>query len=87
MSESFKIESKKDWVTGGIDKPNTEQLTLGCLQRIADATELMAKQYQSLINDRDYYKKMYDEIFERNKKLERGISALKGHIKRIKKAK
>ena len=64
-----------------------EDINCGSLQRIADATELMAKNYQSLINDRDNYQKWYRERGERIDGLNRKISALRGQITKLKKAK
>ena len=61
------------------------QLKLGCLQRIADATELMAQNYQSLIGERDSYKRKYEA--ERNRRLnqEKCNAALRGVITKMKK--
>ena len=39
------------------DKPaTTENITLGCILRIADASELMAKNHKQLVDERDRYK-------------------------------
>jgi hypothetical protein len=61
-----------------------EHIQTGCLQRIADATELMASNYTQLQNDRDNYKRWYYDERELSAKLYRRISALQGTITRIK---
>ena len=83
MSENFKELSRKRWSGNS----TVENINCGSLQRIADASELMAKNWDNLIHDRDYYKKQSDLDRVYIKKLERGNAALRGHIKRIKRAK
>ena len=43
-------QSKKDWES----RDTSEDLQLGCLQRIADASEKMASNYTQLQKDLDY---------------------------------
>lgn len=74
-------QSKMEWEGRG----TAEDLQLGCLQRIADASEKMAGNYIQLQNDRDWYKKRYYEQQESMNKLHRTISALKGVITKMKK--
>ena len=64
-----------------------EAISAGALQRIADATEMMAKNYASLQEDRDRYRRWYNEEVERRAKLQRQITALKGVITKLKKNK
>ena len=64
---------------------SVEDINSGCLQRIADATEKMAQNYTSLQNDRDFYKRCWEETSRTRDKLYRRISALKGVITRMKK--
>lgn len=61
-----------------------EAISTGSLQRIADATELMARNYLELQKERDNYKKGYYEKREQIEKLYRQISALKGVITKLK---
>lgn len=61
-----------------------EEVQTGCLQRIADATEKMAQNYDSLIRDRDWYKKRFNELIEDNKRMAKRIAAYQGVIKRMK---
>ena len=81
--KTYKNQSKRSWWCTGT--PNHDQLKLGCLQRIADAIELMAQNYQSLIGQRNTYENWYKE--ERNKRLhqERCNAALRGVITKMKK--
>lgn len=62
----------------------TEDINSGCLQRIADATEKMALNYDKLISDRDWYKNLYNNR-EYTRRLEKQNSAYKGVITKLKK--
>jgi len=73
--------SKQNWNSGD----TREDINSGSLQRIADATELMASNYQKLLTDAQSSKEAYHKSIERERKLERRIAALKGVITRIKK--
>jgi hypothetical protein len=64
-----------------------EHINAGSLQRIADATELMATSYQSLIEERDRYKRYYEERKKNMASMERRIAALRGVITKLRKAK
>lgn len=79
----YKAESKKNWYT--TCDISTEELQLGAIMRIADATEKIAQNYSSLIEERDRYKRWYNEGSEERRRLERRISSLKGVITKIKK--
>jgi hypothetical protein len=64
-----------------------EQISTGCLQRIADATEKIAASYDNLCTDRDYWKRQaeaHKSDFEREC---RRVNALKGAITKLKKLK
>ena len=82
--KTYKNQSKRSWVWSE-GTPDNNQLKLGCLQRIADATELMAQNYQSLIVQRNTYINWYEE--EKNKRLhqEKCNAALRGVITKMKK--
>lgn len=82
---SYRKESKKDWGTRNSDGLSLEQINTGCLLRIADASEAMAKNHQKLIDDLDYYKRRYEESSKGIEVLFRRIAGLKGYIKRLKK--
>lgn len=64
---------------------SNELITMGAIQRIADATELMASNYKKLQDDVKMYERWYNEETERNNRLRKSISVLKGHITRLKK--
>jgi hypothetical protein len=87
-SKFYKDESRKDWYD---ELCPTQQLTcdkiqLGALLRIADATEVMAKNHQQLIDERNNYKRWYESERQTTEKLVRRISGLRGYIKRINKS-
>ena len=72
--------SKQEFTNDG----TIEAISTGALQRIADATELMAKNYIKLQDDAAMYKRWYNESKEQKEKLYRQISALKGVITKLK---
>lgn len=74
-------QSKKDWES----RDTAEDLQLGCLQRIADASEKMASNYTQMQNDLEYYKTGYHRRWEVIEKKDRSISALRGQITKLRK--
>lgn len=66
----------------GIDPKEVE---LGCLQRIATATEAMAKNYIQLQKDLEYNKLAAERLQSQLTKAYNRESALKGHITRLRK--
>lgn len=44
--KDFKEQSKTNWTTSFGEKPDTEHLKLGCLQRIADSFEKLNLNFQ-----------------------------------------
>lgn len=83
---SYRDESRKDWGTTSELALSLDQVNTGALLRIADATELMARRYQDLINERDLYKIRYFTQQQRAEAAERRISALRGVITRMRRA-
>jgi len=81
---SRKSESKKDWGISGIGATH-QDLNLGCLQRIADATESMAANYNRMRDDRDTWERIARERNSRINRYEYQVRALKGVITRQKK--
>ena len=71
--KSYREESRANWGRTLCDEqhPSNEEVQLGAILRIADAAEVMARNHQQLINERD--------------RLLRRIAALRGHITRLKK--
>lgn len=82
MSESLKDKSRRNWSN---DNNSNENIQLGCMLRIADATEKMAQRHTELIDQRDMYKRWYDEEAQRRKTIEYQLSAAKGQITKLKK--
>ena len=86
---NYREGSKIDWGKSSQSPiiPTYDDIKLGAILRIADATELMAQNYLkmqrdlgSAISDRDYYKELYE-------KEKRSKSALKGQITKFKNSK
>ena len=89
VRKTFKAESRKDYgcdveLNSGL---TNDSLKTGCLMRIADATETMARRYQDLIDERDRYKRWYGEEKTARQQLLRRFFALKGVITKLRKAK
>jgi ribosomal protein S17E len=77
---NMREDSKKEWSSGA----TTEHLRTGCLQRIADAVEKVAANYQRLIDDRDQYKRWYEQERASSKRLANRVAGLRGAITRLK---
>lgn len=84
---SWKEHSKTEWRS--LPDPNTapadDRIKIGCLQRIADATEKMAQSYSALIEERDRYKRWYENEERMRRSADRRIISLKGVITKLKK--
>jgi hypothetical protein len=65
--------------------PTHSDIQSGCLQRIAAATELMAKDHARLVDDCNRYKQLFENISNRNHTLRRRVAALKGQITKLRK--
>ena len=70
----------------GSSAPNTtfDEIKVGSLQRIADATEMMARRYEELIRERDQYKRWYEDAARQSQERERSITSLRGVITKLK---
>ena len=53
--KSYKDESRKNYGRRTSSGLTDDELRIGCLQRIADATETMALNHQKLVDERDRY--------------------------------
>ena len=80
MGENLREMSKRA-LTGNVTHAS---INAGSLQRIADATEVMAKRYNNLIDDRNRCKRWYEEERDSNYSLRKTIAGLKGYITRLK---
>lgn len=83
MRKTAKDLSNVNWL---FDEYPVERdaIKIGCLQRIADACELMAKDHQRITRDLEYYKQRTKEESEFRQKLLRKMAAAKGQITRLK---
>lgn len=61
-----------------------EQINAGSLQRIADATEVMARRHNELLAEVGMYKRLMERERERRQHAERRIAALKGVVTKLK---
>ena len=84
---SLKDHSRTNWTVKNDDQsfPGNEQVIIGCMQRIADATEKMASKYTQMESDLEYHKMRDKGQRATIAKLERSNAALRGHINRLKK--
>lgn len=82
-NKTFKEISKGDWHAANGPVSN-EQIKIGALQRIADASEIMAQNHIRLQNERDQYKRWYEEERKRCEKLKRSNAGLQGVITKLK---
>ncbi len=74
--------SRKEWLASEV--ASIEQINSGSLQRIADGVELVSKNYQALINERDYWRRRTVDGEEGIARLRRSYSALKANFTRRK---
>lgn len=63
-----------------------EHINAGSLQRIADATEKMAASCDALRDERDRYKRWYEEEMAAKALLERRVRSLRGVITKLKRS-
>ena len=77
--------SRENWVVGENDSLSLEQINTGCLIRIADASEAMAKEHNRLIQENKWLSEQYRIRGEEIARLERQRGALRGTITRMKK--
>jgi len=81
MSKSF-IEHSKSHFT--VENPNLDNINTGCLQRIANATELMATNFLRLQESNEYLKNRNRHLLDEVERLKRSASAYKGKYNRLK---
>lgn len=76
---NFRQISRQEWSAAD----TVESINAGSLQRIADATEAMAKGHVELANERDRLKGWAENRQQRIERLERQNAALRGVITRL----
>ena len=82
---NYRELSKQNWHNTNKNIGVTiEQINCGSLQRIADACEIMAKNYNDLFTEKEKYKRLYDAACTGNEYLYRRIAALNGVITKLK---
>lgn len=83
--KSFREESKSNWGLTIDRHPTNEEIQLGAILRIADASEKMASNYTQLQADLDWYKKRCKSLNETIEHRNRQIANLRGQITKLKK--
>lgn len=81
---TYEEASRQSWHRSDGGQPDRDQMQLGCLQRIADSTEAMAKNFIQLQNDRDFQIRRKLDLEKDNLRMARVIRALRGTITRMK---
>lgn len=76
MSKNLRDISKQGWTGDG----SIENINAGSLQRIADATEIMATNYVQMQRDLDWYKRQYTEHQKTIKRLEHSRAGYKAAL-------
>lgn len=84
MGKSFREESRVNYTSDHGGNLTKEELKLGSLLRIADATEKMAANYAALQRERDRYLEWYENSQKSNARLRRSVASLRGYIARLK---
>jgi len=84
MRKDFKEYSKTSFVTADGNQPTNEQLILGCMQRIADSSELMAKIFLKLQSDNEYLTRRNKNLNEQNEHFKRSANTYKGKYNSLK---
>lgn len=84
---SHKDNSRINWgkTINGSENRDRNDIELGCMLRIADATEAMAKDHITLMHDRDMYRWRYEAELSRSNALKLSNNALRGAITKLKK--
>lgn len=86
--KDLRIASRINWTRNVPEGQNlgVDDIKLGCLLRIADAAELMAKRHEELVRDRDFWKNRADSLIAENICLINQRTALRGVVTKLKKA-
>ena len=71
--------SRQHWTSDD----SKDAINIGSLQRIADALELMSKDYDKLRRDKEWYDEHYKLESAKNRHLYRRVAALRGVITRL----
>lgn len=85
MAKTQREASRENWNLNSDQGPTIDEINSGSLQRIADATEAMAKNHIRLQQDYDYMKGSRDRYRTELTAAENKIRTLKGVITKLKK--
>lgn len=85
--KSYRDESRANWGSITDKDVSTEQIKLGALLRIADATENMAKNFLALQDELARVKESRDYFMQKCERYNRRQAGLLGTITRMKKQK
>ena len=77
---TYRDASRDNWQVQG---PSREELQTCCLQRIADAAELMATNYKQLQNEVEVLKRQVARLEQQRRTLKASNASLKGVITRL----
>ncbi len=83
--KSFRDRSREAWGREESASLSNDDIKLGAILRIADATEKMAQRHTELIAERDRYERWYRDENSRAESMRRTISSLRGVITKLKK--
>ena len=81
----FREESRKEWGRETLAELANEDIQTGALLRIADAVEKMAKSYDGMRIDRDWWKSEAERRQEEVKGLRHIIRGLRGALTKARK--
>lgn len=81
MGKDLKNLSRVDF---DADDSSLESINTSCLMRIADAVELMAKNYLQMQSDLDYLRKRNRHQQDQIQGRDNTIRTLRGHVTRLK---
>jgi len=81
---SYRAGSRTDWGTTKIGDLTADEITLGCVLRIADAIEKLTQSYDAMRMDRDYQRRQKERLEAERTRLARSNAALRGRLKRAK---
>jgi hypothetical protein len=84
---SLKDASRRNWHAEANENgyPGDENIKIGCLQRIADSAETMAKSYDHMREDRDWWREKAQRCRAREEACKRSNAALRGRITKLEK--
>lgn len=82
--KNFRDESRVNYGLTSDRNLTQKDLQLGCLLRIADASEVMAKNHNRLIDEARHQTNRADRLQRELDTERRRSAALRGHIKRMK---